>query len=79
MPRKKLRYLCRATHHGRTIAGPHPDPNEVERQDDGQVLHMGGWGKERGSERGDQPIEGVAVSQPGEHGPLVDEVECAGR
>ena len=31
MPRKKLRYLCRATCNGRTIAGPHPDPNEVER------------------------------------------------
>jgi hypothetical protein len=32
MPRKKLRYLCHATCNGRTIAGPHPDPNEVERQ-----------------------------------------------
>ena len=32
MPRKKLRYLCHASHHGRRIAGPHPDPNEVERQ-----------------------------------------------
>ncbi len=32
MPRKPLRYLGHATHHGRTIAGPHPDPNEVERQ-----------------------------------------------
>jgi hypothetical protein len=32
MPRKPLRYLCRATNNGRTIAGPHPDPNEVERQ-----------------------------------------------
>jgi hypothetical protein len=31
MPRKKLRYLCHATCNGRTIAGPHPDPNEVER------------------------------------------------
>ena len=25
-------YLCHATCNGRTIAGPHPDPNEVERQ-----------------------------------------------
>jgi hypothetical protein len=32
MPRKKLRYLCHASHHGRRIAGPHPDPNEIERQ-----------------------------------------------
>ncbi len=32
MPRKKLRYLCHASHHGRRIAGPHQDPNEVERQ-----------------------------------------------
>ena len=32
MPRKLLRYLCHATCNGRTIAGPHPDPNEVERQ-----------------------------------------------
>ena len=32
MPRKKLRYLCHATCNGRTIAGPHPDPNEVECQ-----------------------------------------------
>ncbi len=32
MPRKPLHFLCHATHHGRTIAGPHPDPNEVERQ-----------------------------------------------
>ena len=32
MPRKRLRYLCHASHHGRRIAGPHPDPNEVERQ-----------------------------------------------
>jgi hypothetical protein len=32
MPRKLLRYLCHASHHGRRIAGPHPDPNEVERQ-----------------------------------------------
>ena len=31
MPRKRLRYLCHASHHGRRIAGPHPDPNEVER------------------------------------------------
>ena len=31
MPRKLLRCLCRASHHGRTIAGPHQDPNEVER------------------------------------------------
>ena len=31
MSRKKLRYLCHASHHGRRIAGPHPDPNEVER------------------------------------------------
>jgi hypothetical protein len=32
MPRKLLRYLCHASHHGRRIAGPHPDPNEVERE-----------------------------------------------
>jgi hypothetical protein len=32
MPRKPLRYLCHATHHGRAIVDPHPDPNEVERQ-----------------------------------------------
>ena len=32
MPRKPLRYLCHATHHGRMIVDPHPDPNEVERQ-----------------------------------------------
>ena len=32
MPRKKLRYLCRASHHDRMIDGPHPDPNEIERQ-----------------------------------------------
>jgi hypothetical protein len=32
MPRKLLRYLCRASHHGRRIAGPHPDPNEIERE-----------------------------------------------
>ncbi len=32
MPRRPLRFLCYASHHGRTIAGPHPDPNEVERQ-----------------------------------------------
>jgi hypothetical protein len=32
MPRKRLRYLCHASHHGRRIAGPPPDPNEVERQ-----------------------------------------------
>ena len=32
MPRKLLRYLCHASHHGRRIAGPHPDPNEIERQ-----------------------------------------------
>jgi hypothetical protein len=38
MPRKKLRYLCHASHHGRRIAGPHPDPNEVERE----VSHVGG-------------------------------------
>jgi hypothetical protein len=31
MPRKRLRYLCHASHHGRRIAGPHQDPNEVER------------------------------------------------
>jgi hypothetical protein len=32
MPRKPLRFLCHASHHGRTIAGPHHDPNETERQ-----------------------------------------------
>ena len=32
MPRKLLRYLCHANHHGRRIAGPHPDPNEIEHQ-----------------------------------------------
>lgn len=32
MPRKPLRYLCHASHHGCTIAGPDPNPNEVERQ-----------------------------------------------
>ena len=32
MPRKLLRYLCHATHHGRMIAGPRPDLNEVERE-----------------------------------------------
>jgi hypothetical protein len=32
MPRKRLRYLCHPSHHGRRIAGPHQDPNEVERQ-----------------------------------------------
>ena len=26
MPRKLLRYLCRASHHDRIIDGPHPDP-----------------------------------------------------
>jgi hypothetical protein len=31
MPRRPLRFLCHASHHGRMIAGPHPDPNEVER------------------------------------------------
>jgi hemolysin III len=50
MPRKKLRYLCRAIHHGRTIADPHPDPNETaefpvyspaERQAD-TVVHIVG-------------------------------------
>ena len=50
MPRKKLRYLCHATCNGRTIAGPHPDPNETaefpvyspaERQAD-MVVHIVG-------------------------------------
>ncbi len=31
MPRRPLRFLCHATHHGRAITDPLPDPNEVER------------------------------------------------
>jgi hypothetical protein len=32
MPRKPLRFLCHASHHGRAITDELPDPNEVERQ-----------------------------------------------